>query len=111
METKYYCHCHIAGFTYYQGVLALEELKPGTSLQMQHEPDNKHDDNAVVLYYKDFKLGYVPRSHNAAIATLLCCGYTDIFEVYVQGVNPHEHPEKQVQVVVHLKAASQQQKT
>ncbi|NDP26403.1 MAG: DNA-binding protein [Flavobacterium sp.] len=94
-------HFDIAGFTYYEGVLAFNELKIGVQLQVKLEEDNKYDSRAVAIYYNDFKLGFVPRSENRIIYKLLKVGI-DCMEVRIQRVDEKENPENQIGVVIHL---------
>lgn len=98
---------YIAGFTFWEGCRAFFELKVGKSLKLIREHDNRFDPCAVAIYYKEYKLGYIPRTENQTIAQFLDLGYTDIFDVRIQRLSPDEHPEKQVGVVVFLKEASE----
>lgn len=41
------------------------------SLQLNREPHNQYDKNAVEIWTGDAKLGYVPRSGNKTIAKLM----------------------------------------
>ena len=56
---EHLAHFDIAGFTYYEGVLAFNELKIGVQLQLKLEEENKYDARAVAIYYNEFKLGFV----------------------------------------------------
>lgn len=103
MKRKHFSHFSIAGFTFYEGVLAFKHLEIGTELTIKPEPENRYDENAVAIYYKEHKLGYVPRSQNKAIAAILGAGQ-NIFEMRVQQLNPETSPEQQVQVVVFVTA-------
>lgn len=98
---EHLAHFDIAGFTYYEGVLAFSELKIGVQLQLKLEEENKFDARAVAIYYKEFKLGFVPRSENRIFYKLLKVGI-DCFEVRIQRVDEKENPESQIGVVVHL---------
>lgn len=91
----------IAGFTYYDGPIVFKELEIGTELKMSPEPENQFDKNAVVLSYKDFKLGYIPRSCNREISKVLNAGY-NLFSAYIQYINPTLKPEEQVGVIVYI---------
>ncbi|MDD4234517.1 MAG: HIRAN domain-containing protein [Bacteroidales bacterium] len=102
MKRKYFSHFNIAGFTYYEGAIVFEELQIGTILELKSEPDNKFDDNAVAIYYKDHKLGFIPRSINQPIRTILDTGF-DIFEARVQVKRPETYPEKQISVIIYAK--------
>lgn len=93
-------HCPIAGFTYYEGVLAFSKLKIGTELQMVPESENKYDSKAVALYLDDLKLGYLPKSDNRIISVLLELGI-NCFEARVQQLDKAEHPEQQVGIIVY----------
>lgn len=93
---------HIAGFTHYEGPLALRDLAVGTKLKLVTEPENRHDDFAVAIYKDKYKLGYIPRHSNKFIALLLQNGY-EAFETIVQQVDGKEHPEEQVLVGVYVK--------
>ncbi len=38
---------------------------------LRRQADNPHDDRAVEVFWKQQKIGYLPRSDNAAVASLL----------------------------------------
>ena len=61
---KHFLHTNVAGFMYWDGCEAFSRLEIGTKLEMVREADNKHDCDAVALYYKDYKLGFIPVSTN-----------------------------------------------
>ncbi|MBO7300505.1 MAG: HIRAN domain-containing protein [Tidjanibacter sp.] len=103
----HYINCHIAGFSHWEGCLVMEDLKIGSTIDMERESNNPHDNNAIALYYGDTKLGYIPASHNEEIAKFLDLGHNDLFEVRVQSKNPDAHPEYQVRIVVFIKAKGQ----
>ena len=94
---------HIAGFSYWDGCEVLEQLKPGTKLDLVREEDNKFDPYAVAIYYGEFKLGFIPRGSNHDISKYLDMGVDDIYEVRVTRVTPDAHPESQVEVIVYIK--------
>jgi hypothetical protein len=103
MLDRHYDNFNIAGFTYYDGVDVFDELKIGTELQFVPEPENKFDESAVALYYKEYKLGYVPKGKNCELGKFLKCGHTDLFEIKINRISSAEHPEQQVSVVVKIK--------
>jgi len=102
MKDRHFASYHIAGFTYYDGVDVFEDLKIGTPLLLQAEPENPHDPYAVAIYYQEHKLGFVPSAENEALSKFLNLGYTDLFEVKINQISPDAHPEKQVRVVVRI---------
>lgn len=95
----------IAGFTYWEGCMAVEELKIGTPLRLVREEDNRFDPHAVAIYFEENKLGYVPRSENELIAKFMDLGYSKIFDCRVQRISLDSHPEKQVGVVLFINQA------
>jgi hypothetical protein len=98
---EHLAHFNIAGFTYYDGPEAFGSLRMGEKLSLSLDPDNRYDERAVRIDYKDWKLGYVPRGENRILYKLLRTGTTNI-ELRVQRLDATEHPEAQVQVVAHL---------
>lgn len=101
MTRKHFKHFPIAGFTYWEGPLAFNKLKVGRELHLIAEPDNRYDPMAVAVYYKRYKLGYIPKNANAEISTLLQLGHTHLFQAVVQRIDATENPENQVGVVVY----------
>lgn len=94
---------HIAGFAYYDGLAVIQKLTVGKTVQLVAEPDNPYDAQAVAIYYKDYKLGYVPKNHTDWLSKLLYFGYQDAFEAHIQTTNLENHPERQFRVAVQLK--------
>jgi hypothetical protein len=46
-------------------------LRVGEKLSLVRESLNEHDPHAVAVYFRDEKLGFVPRGENEAIANML----------------------------------------
>lgn len=63
--------CTLAGYRHHAAPSLLQALKPTTALQLQREPDNPHDPEAVALCWRGVKLGYLPRTENFVAARLL----------------------------------------
>ena len=61
----------VAGFQHYDGPDAESLLETGMPLQLNREPHNEYDKNAIEVWTGDAKLGYVPRSNNKAIVKLM----------------------------------------
>ena len=60
------------------------ELLPETMLRMVRCPDNEHDRYAIAIYYKENRIGYVPRELNLVISRLMDAGkefYARVVEV------------------------------
>jgi hypothetical protein len=61
----------VTGFQHYDGPEVESQLETGMPLQLNREPHNRYDKNAVEVWTGDAKLGYVPRSGNKTIASLM----------------------------------------
>ena len=61
----------IAGFQFYDGEHIWNRLSIGNVLQLIREPDNPYDENAVGIYWRNSKLGYLPRVENTAVAQMM----------------------------------------
>jgi hypothetical protein len=70
-EREHFDHFFIAGFTYYEGVLAFNQMKIGTELNMKLEPGNQLEYKAIEICFNDFKLGYAPCANNKAVYAIL----------------------------------------
>ncbi|ODS89268.1 MAG: DNA-binding protein [Chryseobacterium sp. SCN 40-13] len=98
---EHLAHFHVAGFTFYDGVDVFNKLKVGKKVKLTLEEDNKWDPRAVAIYFKGQKIGFVPRSENRIFYKLMKVGITQ-FEARIQKIDPQEHTERQVEIVVHL---------
>jgi len=88
---------YIAGLEYYESYKIQRKLQIGDKLKLKTEPNNRFDENAVEIYYKKYKLGYIPKRANYSIAQILNKGY-NIFKIYIQDIN-----EEGIKVVVVIK--------
>ena len=70
-SSRYVADFNVAGMRYWDGAKAISKLKPGKRLRLVAEPHNPADPNAVAIYRKDVKLGYIPRDQND-LAVLEC---------------------------------------
>lgn len=62
--------CRIAGSQHYDCDAVLPRLRVGHALQLRRQPDNPHDERAIEVFWREHKLGYLPRLDNAAAASL-----------------------------------------
>lgn len=102
MVNQHYATFHIAGFTYWDGLDVFNELKIGTELTLEAEPDNGHDPNAVKILFKETLLGYIPRGENEEISKFLQLGYPELFSVKINRIDPEAHPENQISITVKI---------
>ena len=93
---------HVAGFQYWDGALVLDQLKPGQQLELVPEIENPHDPEAVAIYFRGMKLGFVPAEMNSTLSTLLYFGRGDALECRVQQVAPDRSPWHQVRVGIYV---------
>lgn len=71
-------------------------------MRLELDKHNKFDSRAIAIYYKNFKLGFVPRTDNRIFYKLLSTGYYSIFDARIQQIDLAAHPEQQIRTVVHL---------
>ena len=96
---------HIRGFQHWDGALVLSELKAGDELALMAEPDNPYDSEAIAVYFKNTKLGYVPSDENALFSTMFFYGHAGAFEALVMQVDPEADPWEQVRMGIYVKDA------
>lgn len=96
---------HVAGFQHYEGATVVESMKTGALLEMELEPDNPHDREAVVLRFEGVKLGYVPKDENSLVSLLGHYGHEGVFEARILQVDPRKDPWKQVLVGLYVRDA------
>jgi len=64
-------HSRLAGFRHHAAPQVWSALSRGSSLNLQTESDNPHDPDAVAVYWRGAKLGYLPRGENLVASRLL----------------------------------------
>ena len=101
-QRKFFLHTHIAGFMYAEGCLAFRHLQVGTRLNLVREENNRHDADAVAVYFREYKLGFIPMHENEIFAQFLDMGHTDLFEARVCRISPDAHPERQIHMNIYI---------
>ena len=61
--------CYLAGLQYYDGKDF--DASHVSFFSLKREPDNKFDKNAIEVYCKEVKIGYIPRAENKIIAKMM----------------------------------------
>jgi hypothetical protein len=84
----------LAGFQYYAGPGAWQDLKVGDGLALIREPDNSHDPKATRVEWRGQKLGYLPRAENAAVARELDRGAR--LEARISHLREERNPWKRI---------------
>ena len=91
----------LAGFTFHEAPAVFAALRADDELTLLREPDNPHDANAVSVYWHERKLGYVPRSQNAALAWAMDRGEAVIARV--SRLQAHGNPRQRLEFEVFLR--------
>ena len=66
---------YVAGTTHIKDESVFDEIKEGDKLILQREPENRFDENAIlVLNEAGKKLGYIPEKDNIVFARLMDAG-------------------------------------
>ena len=90
----------LTGFRHYEAPALWGEVKPGDELTLVREPNNAHDRNAVRVEWRSFKLGYVPRAQNEAVARQLDRGTPLLARV--SRVQQSRAPNKRIEFEIYL---------
>ena len=90
----------VAGFQFHQGETAWQSLFVGAPLELVREPSNPHDADAVAVYFKTKKLGYVPRAENRAVAQMLDRG--ENLKATIMQLSERENPLERVRFNISL---------
>jgi hypothetical protein len=90
----------LAGFRYHAAPRVWDELRVGDALELAREPDNAHDANAVGVFWRGHKLGYVPRRENAALAWGLDRG--ERLRARVSRLARHPNPARRIEFEVYV---------
>ena len=62
---------YLSGVKFYDFREICTLLRTGDSLIFIREPDNRYDEFATAVWYKNWKLGYIPKSENIVLANML----------------------------------------
>jgi len=89
----------LAGYRYAEAADVWPLLRVGDELELSREPDNPHDPNAVRVHWHGWKLGYVPRRDNAALAWGLDRG--EPLRARISRLEPHPNPARRVRFEVY----------
>ena len=90
----------LAGFNYHQAPALWRGMRVGDALRLEREPDNAYDARAVRVEWRGHKLGYVPRTQNAALAWAMDSGAT--LNARVSRLQPHRNPRKRLEFEVYV---------
>jgi len=90
----------LAGYRYHEARAHWAALSRGDALALVREPDNPHDANAVAVYWRSHKLGYVPRTQNNALAWAMDRG--EQVSARISALRSEQNPRKRVEFEVYV---------
>ena len=90
----------VAGFQYHRGDAIWPLLRVGEKLSLVRESFNEHDREAVAVYFRNDKLGFVPRTENSTIAQMLDRG--ERLEATISKVVDDSDPWERVRMSIFL---------
>ena len=77
----------VAGTGYCEKIAEVQKyMQSGMQLTMRRHPDNKVDEWAIGIWYKDIRVGWVPMKDNLVIARLMDAG--KLFNCKVISIEP-----------------------
>ncbi len=91
----------LAGYRYHHAPELVDHFKPGEALDLLREAENPHDSNAVRVEWHGYKLGYVPRAGNAALAWAMDRG--ESVSARVAEPQNGRHPRARIQFDIFLR--------
>lgn len=111
--------CALAGISYHlkHDDELWFELQEGTELALLRDKNNEHDPNAVAValaddYYEDDEdldtdliLGYVPRTDNAELATLLDAGYIKKLSAKISTFKDYGNLNERIRITIYIQSA------
>lgn len=92
--------CFIRGFRFYDGPKLLEQMKVGAMIELQREPKNKHDNEAIALYFNGTKIGYVPKEENSLFSKLMDSELLDL-QAEITHLEPSAKAWENVAIVIY----------
>jgi hypothetical protein len=90
----------LAGFRYHEAAELWDRLRVGDTLELQREPDNPHDTQAIGVSWQGRKLGYVPRRDNGALAWALDRG--ERLHARISRLGAHPNPARRIEFEVFI---------
>lgn len=88
----------LAGSQYYALGAQWQRLQVGDPLTLIREPENRHDRYAIRVEWRGYKLGYVPRAENRAVAAAMDQG--DKLVARIAALSEHPDPWQRVRFEV-----------
>lgn len=90
----------LAGFQHYAGAAFFPLMQAGDRLELQREPDNPYDSQAVRVLWRGSQIGYAPRADNVDLARIMDRGTR--VEARILQLQTSRDPWKRVLIEVYL---------
>jgi len=90
----------LAGFEYHRAPAIWCFMQEGDPLRLVREHLNPHDPNAIAVWFKNEKLGYIPKKENATLAQLMDRGHR--LEARITRLLHTDNPWRRVRVRVEM---------
>lgn len=88
----------IAGFRFHDAAALFHQLRVGDRLDLVREPHNPHDPAAVRVDWRGYKLGYVPRRENSALAWAMDGG--EAVMARISALREHRNPRQRIRLEI-----------
>ena len=88
----------LAGFRYHAAAALWDQLRVGDALELWREPGNPHDSQAIGVVWHGYKLGYVPKRENRALAWALDRG--ESLQARISRLAHHPNPARRIEFEV-----------
>jgi hypothetical protein len=97
-KRKYTTCFEVVGILYYDyDIIAKKRLiKATTPIKLVREPKNRKDNNAIIVYFADYKLGYVPRYEAEKLALILDDNTN--YSVYLNSYSPRKYYDERIEL-------------
>jgi hypothetical protein len=89
---------YVAGVQFHDAKKVINTMAEGEELNIEPEPDNKYDPNAVKLLYGETMVGYVPKKFSASVNGMLDIGEPLVCEI--TKVDPKAKTWEQIEVEI-----------
>lgn len=90
----------LAGFQHYAGAAFFSLMQAGDRLELQREPDNPYDSQAVRVLWRGSQIGYAPRADNVDLARIMDRGTR--VEARILQLQTSRDPWKRVLIEIYL---------
>jgi len=90
----------LAGFRYHAAAELWDRLRVGDALELAREPGNPHDAQAIGVLWRGYKLGYVPKRENGALAWALDRG--EALQARISRLARHPNPARRIEFEVFI---------